>query len=353
MSFVVGLSYNLKRDCPRGEGDPEDVAAEYEEKATVSRIARALRRDGHKVVMIPYGPGLLSRVRRTHLDIVFNIAEGWSGRNREAHVPAILETCGIPYTGSDALTLSLALDKALAKTVVKASGIPTPRFMLVHDEAQVSKSKLAFPVFVKPAYEGSSKGIRDTCKVETYDDLKKQVSWILSTYREPVLVEEFLPGREFTVGILGNNEDLTVFPIMEVRPKSEVPAEAFVYSYETKSKNLDRFLCPAPIPQDLTRRIRNIAVRAFRALGCRDMARVDIRLDSQGKPHFLEINPLPGLSSVSLFPIAALAAGIGFDDLINRILALAAKRYGLSPEACAARNVGTAAGSRAVTARGK
>lgn len=334
MPFVVGLSYNLKRDCPRGEGDPEDVAAEYDESATVNRIARALRRDGHKVVMLPYGPSLLSKVRRARLDIVFNIAEGWSGRNREAHVPAILEACGIPYTGSDALTLSLSLDKALAKTVVKSAGIPTPRFVLVNREADIARAKLGFPVFVKPAYEGSSKGIQDACKVENPDNLKNQVTWLLKAYRQPALIEEFLPGREFTVGILGN-EDLTVFPIMEVRPKVDVPADSFVYSYETKSKNLDQFLCPAPVSPGLARRISNIAVRAFRALGCRDMARVDVRLDALGKPHFLEINPLPGLSSVSLFPMTAMAAGVSFDDLVNRILMLAARRCGIVPDALA------------------
>ncbi|HHY97995.1 MAG TPA: ATP-grasp domain-containing protein [Firmicutes bacterium] len=325
MPFVVGLAYNLKKDCPRTGNDPEDIAAEYEEQSTVNRIARALRAKGHRVVRLPYGADIPSRLKRSHVDIVFNIAEGWDGRNREAHVPAILEICGVPYTGSDPLTLSLALDKSLAKMVMKARGIPTPKFAVVRNEHDFPKINLKFPIFIKPAYEGSSKGIRDSCKVDDQDQLLQQVNWALNTYHQPVLLEEFLPGREFTVGILGNDE-LQVFPVMEIRPKKDISPEGFVYSFETKSQNLEQFLCPAPIPKALERKIKNIAVRAFRALECRDMARVDVRLDGNDNPFFLEINPLPGLSSVSLFPLTARAAGLSFEELIDKILMLAAAR---------------------------
>lgn len=329
MGFVVGLAYNLKKDCPRSEMVVEDADAEFEEQATVDRIAKALRAAGHRVVRMPYGPGLLSRLQRDHVDIVFNIAEGWDGRCREAIVPAILESLGVPYTGSDPLTLAVCLDKAVTKALVSSYGIPTPKAVKVDSTADLPDDiGMEFPLFVKPAYEGSSKGVRSSSKVNSRKELVAMVDWITGSYRQPALVEEFLPGREFTVGILGNRQ-LETFPIMEVRPAAEVEPESFVYCYNTKHNNLERFLCPAPVPDELAERIRDVAIRAFRVLECRDLARVDVRLDGAGNPHFLEINPLPGLSTVSLFPIAAMAGGIPFEGLVQRILDTAVARVNL------------------------
>lgn len=329
MAFSVGVAYNLKSDCPKAvSSEAEDECAEYEEKETVDRIIKALTNRGHRVIRLPYGPGLLGKLQRNRPDIVFNIAEGWEGRNREAIVPAMLEWLGIPYTGSDPLTLSATLDKATAKLIVSGYGIPTPRFVKVSSLKDLAKVDLPFPLFVKPDFEGSSKGIRESSKVTDNESLERMVGWILTTYHQPVIVEEFLPGREFTVGIIGN-EELRIFPIMEIRPLSKVDPEGFVYSYETKHNNLEEFICPADIPEDLAGEIRDVAQRAYRALECRDFARIDVRLDASGRPNFLEANPLPGLSPVSLFPVAAMADGISFEDLVNEVLDLAVKRYSL------------------------
>ncbi|HHY32440.1 MAG TPA: ATP-grasp domain-containing protein [Firmicutes bacterium] len=350
MGFVVGLAYNLKKDCPRSEMVVEDADAEFEEQATVDRIAKALRAAGHRVVRMPYGPGLLSKLQRDRVDVVFNIAEGWEGRCREAIVPAILESLGIPYTGSDPLTLAVCLDKAVTKALVSSYGIPTPKAIKVESPADLPDDLgMEFPLFVKPAYEGSSKGVRSSSKVNNRKELAAMVEWITGSYRQPALVEEFLPGREFTVGIVGNRE-LETFPIMEVRPTAEVEPESFVYCYNTKHNNLEKFLCPAPIPGELAERIRDVAIKTFRILECRDLARVDVRLDGAGNPNFLEINPLPGLSAVSLFPIAAMAGGISFEDLVQKILDTAAARLNLQARK-AAQEAAAARCSRSALAR--
>ncbi len=329
MGLVVGLAYNLKKDCPRSEMVVEDADAEFEEQATVDRIARALMAAGHRVVRMAYGPAFLARAQRDQVDIVFNIAEGWNGRCREAIVPAILESLGVPYTGSDPLTLAVCLDKAVTKAIVSSYGVPTPRFAKVETPDDLKAIDLEFPLFVKPAYEGSSKGVRSSSKVRDREELARMVSWITGSYRQPALVEEFLPGREFSVGLLGN-ATIQTFPIMEVRPVADVSLESFVYCYNTKHNNLERFLCPAPIPDELAARIRDVALRAYRVLECRDLARVDVRLDRDGNPHFVEINPLPGMSTVSLYPIMAMAAGLSFEDLVLKILEAAAARVNLA-----------------------
>ncbi len=332
MGFIVGLAYNLKKDCPRSDTEVEDADAEFEEQVTVDRIAKALRAGGHRVVKIPYRPGLLSRLQRLNVDIVFNIAEGWEGRCREAIVPAVLDSLGIPYTGSDPLTLAVCLDKAVTKAIVSASGIPTPWCAKVNsmDELEnLGTDSLTYPLFVKPAYEGSSKGVRGSSKVVDYQGLRDMVSWITTAYMQPALIEAFLPGREFTVGIVGNR-DITVFPIMEVRPMVETQPESFVYCYDTKHNNMEEFLCPAPVTDELADAILDVAVKSYRALECRDLARVDVRLDGAGVPNFLEINPLPGLSTVSLFPVTAMASGLSFEDLIEKILEVAATRANIA-----------------------
>lgn len=328
----VGLAFNLKQDCPQS-GETEDAAAEYESPETVETITHALEKAGYHVVPLPFRDDLFSCLQREKPQIVFNIAEGWTGRNRESLLPAIFDFMGIPYTGSDPLTLGLALDKGLTKTVAAAAGVATPRFRVAWGVGDLENLDLDFPLFVKPAYEGSSKGIRDSSRVDTPEDLTRLVSWITGTYRQPALVEEFLPGREFTVGILGNS-DLKVLPIMEVRPGAELADSLgnkdFVYSFETKSRNMEYFLCPAPLPEEMAERIRRMAMEVYRVLECRDLSRIDIRLDAAGNPHFLEINPLPGLSRVSLFPLLAKTGGIEFEELVPMILRLAMERCGLA-----------------------
>lgn len=339
MGVTVGLIYNLKSDCPVSQGEVEDADAEFEDEETVREIAAALERANYRVLLFKYDRSLARRLEEAGVDIVFNIAEGWEGRNRELVAPALLEMLNIPYTGSDPLTLGIALDKAMAKTIVGAHGLPTPRFEKVSRLSDLSRIKLDFPLFVKPNCEGSSKGIRRSCKVNSESELEERVSWLLKTYRQPVLIEEYLPGREFTVGILGN-EELITFPILEIRPSIPLShggsdesggEENFIYCFETKKKNLEKFLCPAPLPEEMAERIINLAVQVYRVLECRDLGRVDIKLNREGDPYFLEINPLPGLSKVSLYPYQASFMGFNFDRLINEILRNAMRRCGLVP----------------------
>lgn len=325
MPLSVGLAYNLKVDSPCGS-PIEDWAAECEESETVERIASALRELGHQVTLFPYRPDLAARLSSERVDIVFNIAEGWAGRNRESIVPAILEFLGISYTGSDPLTLGLALDKALAKRVVATAGVPVVSSYVIADLDQLSRCTIRYPAFVKPNCEGSSKGVRFASRVRNRAELKERVRWVLETYHQPALVEPFLAGREFTVGILGN-WSLEILPIMEVIPgEAAAQCDAFVYSYEMKQGNLERFLCPAPVDDVLAQRLREIAAGAYRALGCVDVGRVDIRLDGAGRPFFLELNPLPGLSGASLLPLQAQAGGISLTALVGRILDHALER---------------------------
>lgn len=343
MSLTVGLTYNLKTHCPWGRGEVEDEAADYDDPQTVEELAGALKSGGHRVVHLPYEAGLFDAINKARPDIVFNIAEGWGDRNRESIVPAFLEFLGIPYTGSDALTLGSGLDKNWAKRLVGLAGIPTPRWFSVPPGAGLPPqyAGLTFPMFVKPNAEGSSKGIRYTSKVSDRTELLRLVRWVHETYAEPALVEEYLPGREFSIGLVGNGHRLRTLPIVAVLPGKDVPAEAlgdnpeteFIYSYEPKSANMEAAQCPAPISEDLESRIEDLAFRVWDAFECRDVARADFKLDATGEPHFLEINPLPCLSrETSFLALEGRAAGMTYGDLILTILDEALIRCGLAPD---------------------
>lgn len=325
----IGLTYNLKDDLPEPLSTTRDAAAEYDSDATVNRVRQALERGSHQVVMLPYGPELLDTVRIQRPDIVFNIAEGWKGRAREAIIPAILEFLETPYTGSDPITLGVCLDKTLTKRIAQSSGIPTAPFIEVTRVSDLGAGVSSFPVFVKPAYEGSSKGITSQCLVTDRDQLEAVVESTLESYGQPVLVEEFLPGREFTVGIIGNDR-VRVFPPMEIRYKKQIDLKSFVYCYDTKVSDAEELLCPAPASRELDEELRLLSIRVARVFQLRDFARIDFRIDRQGKVNLLEINPLPGFSEVSLYPLCAKAAQIGFDELVNAILSEAMIRYGLT-----------------------
>ncbi|HMI54844.1 MAG TPA: hypothetical protein VK494_01520, partial [Gemmatimonadaceae bacterium] len=281
------------------------------------------------------------RLRRAKPDIVFNIAEGFGGVNREAHVPAICEFYGIPYSGSDPFTLTLCLDKARTKETLAFHGIPTPRFTVVATpfDLESRTADLKLPLFVKPLHEGSSKGITDRNLCWDRDHLSKQTRFLLDNYKQPVLVEEYLPGKEFTCAVLGNGEEATVLPIVgmnfETLPKGALP----IYSFDAKfvwdrpEHPLDIFQCPARISKQLKASIERVTLDAFRVLGCRDWARIDVRLDAVGNPNVLEVNPLPGIlpdpADNSCLPKAARAAGIGYEELIQSCLKYAAARQGV------------------------
>jgi len=343
MSLTVGLAYNLKTHCPWGRGDVEDEAADYDDPRTVGEIAEALETAGHEVVHLPYDAGLFAALERSRPDIVFNLAEGWGDRNRESIVPAMLEYLGVPYTGSDPLTLGATLDKYWAKSLAAQAGIPTARAFKVNPGQAVpgDLDGLSFPLFVKPNAEGSSKGIRFSSKVMSRQELEMMVKWVHETYREPALVEEYLPGREYSVGLLGNGHRLRTLPIVAVRPSEKVPrvalgddpANEFIYSYEVKHLNLEAAECPAVIPEALDRRIVELARRVFFTFECRDVARVDFKLGPDGEPYFLEVNPLPSLSrEESFLALEGRAAGLGYSELILAILDEALIRYGLGVE---------------------
>jgi D-alanine-D-alanine ligase len=330
MRLRVGISYNLKKDFAYRENQPIDLLEEFDSEETVDAIRGVLERDGHEVMKLGGDTGLIDRLRQTPIDIVFNIAEGLQGRNREAHIPALLEYLNIPYTGSDPLTLSLTLDKSMAKRVVISEGIPTPRFKKVEKMEDLDDLKLEYPLFVKLCYEGSSKGVRLDSKILDHRSLKEKTEWLLKTYGPPILVEEFVGGPEFTVGILGN-ENPTVLGVMQIEIKGSPPDEA-IYSLEVKREWEQRvyYHCPPPIDPALLRKIEEVALRSYRVLECRDVSRVDIRVDKNETPYFLEINPLPGLSPLyGDLPIMAGRMGWEYDRLVKTIFHHALKRNGM------------------------
>jgi len=272
-------------------------------------------------------------------EITFNIAEGFNGISREAQIPAILEFLNIPYTGSDPITLGICHEKSRAKEILSYYKIPTPEFLVVYPYDDYLNIDFSLPAIVKPVAEGSSKGIFNSSVVFSIDELKNQINYIHLNYNQPALVEKFLSGREFTVAILGNGKSAKVLPIIEIKfdqlPKTILP----IYSYEakwildTRENPLDIYECPAKIDDDLRQKIEKVALRTFNVLRCRDWARIDIRLDENGIPNVLEINPLPGIlpdpKDNSCFPKAARTAGMNYQEMINAVLNEAIKRYGL------------------------
>lgn len=327
----VGLAYNVKpADLP--EHLPEDAFEEYDSEATVGHICDALSRLGHEVRRLPAGARFLDAVRESPLDIVFNIAEGEGGRCREAHVPAVLEMLGVPYVGSDPLTLSVTLDKPVAKKLAAHEGFPTPAFRTFRSAAEFTEWPLAFPVIVKPVFEGSSKGVRLSSRASGFEEAREMVRFVTDTYRQEALVEAFIPGAEVTVGILGNDPP-RVAGMMEIVPKTVPPSE-FVYSLEVKRdwENRVSYRVPPSLPKPVLARIERHALGIYRALGCRDFSRIDFRLDREGTPQFIECNPLPGLSpGYGDLPIMAERTGLPYLSLIGEILSHALARLGMAP----------------------
>ncbi len=326
----VGIAYNVKpADHPSHL--PPDAFEEYDSEATVGHLCDALASLGHEVTRLGAGPGILETLRENRPDIVFNIAEGEGGRCREAHVPALLEMLGIPYLGSDPLTLCITLDKVMAKRVVASEGFPTPGFRTFRSEAEVDDLGLAYPVIVKPAFEGSSKGVRISSRAVSLPEVRKMVSFVTGQYHQDALVEEFIAGPEVTVGLVGNGAPRVV-GVMEIVPKT-VPREEFVYSLEVKRdwENQVEYRCPPSFPAGTVAGIERCAVGIYRLLGCRDFSRIDFRLDGNLVPHFIECNPLPGLSpGYGDLPIMAGKMGIPYVELVSEILSHALRRTGLA-----------------------
>jgi D-alanine-D-alanine ligase len=322
----VGLSYNVKpADLPAHL--PEDAFEEYDSEATVGHLCNALSALGHEVVRLEAGPAIIDALRRGRPDIVFNIAEGEGGRCREAHVPALLEMLGIPYVGSDPLTLCVTLDKPVAKRLVASEGFPTPKFLTFPSADAFTGEGLAYPVIVKPAFEGSSKGVRLSSRAASPAEARERVAFVTGTYHQDAIVEEFVAGPEATVGILGN-ENPRVVGVMEIAPK-KMRNEEFVYSLEIKRdwENQVEYRCPPPFSPRVAAEIERCAVGIYRTLGCRDFSRIDFRVDAKGVPQFIECNPLPGLSpGYGDLPIMADRMGMSYLSLISEILSHALSR---------------------------
>ena len=326
----IGLAFDLRAEIARshGEAGPEDRLEEYDSQETVFAIAEALRADGHEPVLLGGGRAFLTGVLSDAPDLVFNIAEGWGTRSREAHVPAACEMLGIPVTHSDPLALALSLDKAMTKRVVAACGVPTPRFVVAAEPADLARVDFPFPVIAKPLCEGSSMGVRKGSRVTNGTALRELCAHLWSDYAQPVLVEEFCSGPEFTVGVVGTGKDARVLGTMEIVPRAG-RAEEFVYSLEVKRNWREEvdYHVPPKRPRAELEAIERTALGAYQALGCRDIARVDVRMDAERRVHFLEINPLPGINPVTGdIVILAGRAGVSYQQLIAGIVASARAR---------------------------
>ena len=320
---------------------PDDEYAEWDSAETIDAVARALARYG-EVIRLEARDDFPARLRAEHPDIVFNIAEGLRGPNREAHVPAICEFYGIPYSGSDPFTLALCLDKARTKEILRANGVPTADWALARDAGDVERIAArggSYPLFAKPVHEGSSKGITERNLAADAPALRAIVRELLERYQQPVLIESFLPGAEFTCGVLGNGAGARVLPIVgmnfDALPTGALP----IYGFEAKwlwdrpENPLQIFSCPARVPDAMREEIEDVVLRAYTVLGCRDWSRVDVRLDATGRANIVEVNPLPGIlpdpADNSCLPKAARAAGLDYDALIGAALEAAAARQGV------------------------
>jgi D-alanine-D-alanine ligase len=357
LAVRIGLAYNLKPEAPANPAgaDPSspfssdsstaralrsdlaqpDLYAEWDEPATIDAVEAALRTVG-QVYRLEADESFPARLALIRPDFVFNIAEGLYGVNREGHVPAICEFLGVPCHASDPLTLGLSLDKRRAKEVLAYRGVPTAPFMLARSPADARRCELPFPLFVKPCFEGSGKGVTAKSVCRNRSQLVRQVSKLLATYAEPVLIETYLPGHEFTVAVLGNGDEARCLPLVGMRFDTLPEGAPPIYGYEAKwlwdspSHPLEIFDCPAHIAEELAEQIRAVALAAYHALECRDWCRVDVRCDADGRPMVVELNPLPGIlpdpRDNSCFPKAARAAGMSYDDLIRTVADIAWRR---------------------------
>jgi D-alanine-D-alanine ligase len=325
----IGLAYDLKT-AVAGSLDVDDALEEYDSPETLEIISAAIESIGHKVVRFGGGPQFFDSIRHEKVDIVFNIAEGrGSYRSREAQIPSILEMLDIPYTGSDPHCLAVCLDKPITKKLVAMEGIHTPIWLTLSDERELHRvpwDNLVFPVIVKPAWEGSSKGIHLTSLVHSVEQAQQEARKILGCYRQPAMVEEFIDGDEVTVGVIGNTPT-RVLGMMRVLPKNKV--EHFIYSVEVKRDYLTLvdYECPVSLPENVTSRLESASLRIFKFLGCRDFSRIDFRIGRDGMPYFIEINPLPGLGSYSDLIIMAEMMGWTHTEVIVAVLDAALERY--------------------------
>jgi D-alanine-D-alanine ligase len=354
LAVRIGLAYNLKPESPASTGaapespsgvatnrllrsdlEQPDLYAEWDEAATIDAVERALATVG-QVIRLEATESFPSRLAATRPDFVFNIAEGLYGPNRESHVPAICEFHGISCHASDPLTLALCLHKGRAKEVMVQHGVPTAPYVIARTRDDARNCRLPFPLFAKPAFEGSGKGVSVRSLCHNRAELAERVEELVATYRQPVLVETWLPGAEFTVAVIGNGPEARCLPLVGMRFDTLPPGAPPIYGYEAKwlwdtlDQPLEIYQCPADVPEALAGEVRSAALSAYHALDCRDWCRIDVRCDAAGRPMVVELNPLPGIlpdpRDNSCFPKAARAAGMEYDDLIRTVADIAWRR---------------------------
>jgi len=352
MSLNVAVLANLKKNAPKSKGMPADAWDDLDSDVTVNAIVSALESCGHRATFLEGNLTLIDSLPRLKPDICFNICEGHWGDSRESHVPALLEMMRIPYTASGVMTLALTLDKPMTKRVLAFHGLPTPAFQVFERADEPIDADLTFPLFVKPSREGTGMGVSGDSVVRTEAQLRERLAEQIARYRQPILVERFIRGREVTVGVIGNLlrpvawrvpedeqtarviEGLNFLPVLEVDFAAYPESEAGVYTNRMKTEWAHDFhqFCPAPLDAALLERLQWLTAAVFRVTGCVDVARVDFRLDADDghKPYILEVNPLPGLyPGLSDLVLEAGAMGMTYNDLINAIFDAACIRHGL------------------------
>jgi D-alanine-D-alanine ligase len=332
LPMLIGLTYDL-RSAYLAAGLSDEETAEFDRESTVEAIERALRELGHQTQRIGHARQLIERLNGgNRWDLMFNIAEGLSGIAREAQVPAILDVYGIPYVFSDPLVLALTLQKGLTKTVVRAAGVPTAPFAVIEQPEDVEKVELPYPLFAKPIAEGTGKGVTPASKIRSPEELRSTSEQLLEQFQQPVLVETYLPGREFTVGMIGTGAAAYTLGTLEIVLLESAEAEAYSYVNKEECETRVEYRLVHATSDPLVARAEKVALQAWRTLGCRDGGRIDIRCDASGEPCFLEVNPLAGLHPEhSDLPILASKSGISYVDLIGRMVSSAIERVQSSP----------------------
>lgn len=320
----IGLTYDLRQDyLDMGYGEEE--TAEFDKESTIEGLESALRALGHTTERIGHIKSLVKALSEgKKWDIVFNITEGMFGLAREAQVPALLEAYEIPYVFSDAFTLAVSLDKGLTKTIVKSFGVPTPDFFVLRNIDEIEQINLPYPLFAKPIAEGTGKGINANSKISDKEQLKKVCEKLLEKFKQPVLIETFLSGDEYTVGITGTGDEAKIVAVMEILLGEK--AEAEIYSYSNKDNYEDRVTYKLA-SEDAAKKCSELALAVWKGLKCRDGGRIDVRMDANGIANFIEVNPLAGLNHItSDLPIMCKLKGISFNELIKDIMESAIKR---------------------------
>ncbi len=321
----IGITYDLRDDYLK-QGYSAEETAEFDREDTIQAIEEALISLGFQTERIGNMKDLVQGLASgRRWDLVFNIAEGLHGISREAQVPALLDAYGIPYTFSDPLVLALTLDKGLTKTIIRHAGIATADFTVVKEASDIDRISLPYPLFAKPVAEGTGKGISDASRIETNKELTAVCSRLLDQFRQPVLVETYLPGREFTAGIVGTDGDARVIGVMEVLFKDSRDTNT-IYSYANKA-NYEEII-EYRIPEaEAIKKCSDLALASWKVLGCRDGGRIDIRMDSEDVANFIEVNPLAGLNPVhSDLPIMCRLQGMPYREIIENIMTSAMKR---------------------------